>query len=343
MIVLGIETSCDETAISVVEASLTDGKPLFDIHSNIVASQIDVHKKFGGVVPNLAAREHVTNLPPVLQEALKKAKAPTIDLIAVATAPGLIPCLLTGTHFARTLSWRWGIPAIGVDHMEAHLYSPLIEKNMAPLPAIALIVSGGHTMIVRVDALGDHTVLGETVDDAAGEAFDKVARMLDLGYPGGPAISKAAEKGNPHAFQFPRPMKDSGDYRFSFSGLKTAVLYAIQDLEKNRPDPFPVNDIAASFQQAAIDVLISKTKQAATKYNAKSVWLSGGVAANTLLRASLQKTLGDTPLIVPSISLSTDNGAMIAATGALKWMLTKPASNWRTLQAATLHHLKPWI
>jgi len=314
MIILGIESSCDETAAALVKYQ--GGK--FKILSNIVSSQIEIHKKYGGVVPEIAARNHILNIIPVIDQTLTEAKIKPgqIDKIAVTTGPGLITSLLVGVETAKTLAYVWKKPIISVNHLKAHLYANWLNKQPIKFPAIALIVSGGHTELILLRKRDSRIALskiGQTLDDAAGEAFDKVAQLLNIGYPGGPIISKLALKGSPLAFKFARPMINSNDFNFSFSGLKTSVLYTVQKLKT-------INyklkaDICASFQQAAVDVLAAKTFQAAKHYNAKTVMLSGGVAANELLRKTFERSaIGDRlNFLMPSISFCTDNAAMIAA------------------------------
>jgi len=302
MLILGIETSCDDTGIALVKVSKKK-RPTFKILSNIVSSQIKVHKKYGGVVPNLAAREHLKNIKPTLKQALKQANKTIqdIDAIAVTVGPGLIPSLLVGVHFAKTLAYKYDKPIIPVNHIEAHILSVLAEKNIQ-YPAIALAVSGGHTQLVLIKKPKNYKILGETRDDAAGECFDKVAKLLKLDYPGGPEISKQAEKCKKSNIELPRPMINQKNYDFSFSGLKTAVLY------KTKKEKINVPEMAKETQQAIIDVLKSKTMKAAKEYKAKTVILAGGVAANKELRKQLKA-------LIPDFSLCTDNGAMIAIAG----------------------------
>jgi len=322
MRILGIETSCDETGISVIEATGGFTKPRFKVLSNAVSSQIKIHRPFGGVVPMLAKREHIKNLPIVLEAALREAKVESrnIDLIAVTVGPGLEPALWTGVLFAKELSKKWKRPIIGVNHLEAHLYSSLIAGKKIPLPAITLIVSGGHTILLLLKTLRSWKKIGETKDDAVGEAFDKVARMLKLPYPGGPEIQKLALQGKADAIQFPRPMMHTKDFDFSFSGLKTALFYYTRDTKK-----YKKADVAASFQQAAIDVLVHKTIRVARAYGVQSILLSGGVAANTALRESLGKTARTSGFgfFVPDFIYNTDNGAMIAVAGYLSHLFKK--------------------
>lgn len=306
MIVLGIETSCDETAVAV----LKDGKIL----SNIVASQINIHKKFGGVVPEIAARHHLSNLPIVFENAIEKAniKLEDIDLIAVTHGPGLIGALLVGISFAKGLSLRLNKPIIGVNHIIGHVYANYIAYPELRPPFLVLMVSGGHTEILLVKE-DEIKVLGKTVDDAVGEAFDKVARMLGLGYPGGPEIEKLAKSGNENKFTFPKPMLDSNNYNFSFSGLKTAVLYTLKKLGDN----IPKEDIAASFQKTVADILLSKTFKAAKDYKIDKVVFAGGVAANMYLRnkALELSEKNNIQVLIPPLQFCTDNAGMIAMAG----------------------------
>ncbi len=308
--ILSIETSCDETSIAVLKCSGGLKSPKFKVLKNIVSSQILIHRPFGGVVPNLAKREHIKNLPPIF----KKLKIKKFDYIAVTVGPGLEPALWTGINFAQELSARFKKPLIGANHMEGHLYSNWLpakkQKTAIKFPAVALIVSGGHTILLYMKAINKWENLGETLDDAAGEAFDKVARMLNLPYPGGPEIQKLAAKGNPKAIRFPRPMLNKPGYEFSFSGLKTSVLYYLRDNPNAKKE-----DVAASFQQAAIDVLVKKTIRAAQEYKAKSVLLCGGVSANALLRKELKVESEKLKVnfVVPDFEFNTDNAAMIGA------------------------------
>ncbi|MBI2062482.1 MAG: tRNA (adenosine(37)-N6)-threonylcarbamoyltransferase complex transferase subunit TsaD [Candidatus Yanofskybacteria bacterium] len=346
MLILGIETSCDETAISVIETTKNNEQGTMNIRvlSNVVSSQVKLHAKYGGVVPSLAAREHVKNIGHVFNLALKKAlktknyklktKNFPIDLIAVTRGPGLGPALLVGITFARTISWLSGKPLVGVNHLEGHIYSNwllpvseisnskfLISKQI--FPALNLIVSGGHTELVLMKNHGQYKIIGETVDDAVGEAFDKVARLLGLGYPGGPAIAARAAKFKVESeklkVKFPRPMEKSKNFNFSYSGLKTAVLYKIRELENSgiKLTDSVIDEIAHEFQKAAIDVLIQKTMRAAEKYKIKSILLSGGVSANQLLRSELQKNSAEAGIkyFQPPMEYTGDNAAMIAVAG----------------------------
>ncbi len=322
MIILGIETSCDDTSVAVVK----DGSIL----SSVVSSQIKVHAPYGGVVPNLAARAHLENIKPVLDEAMKKAGNPEIDCIAVTKGPGLIPSLLVGVNFAKALAYNWKKPIVGINHLEGHLYANLISNPEIDFPALCLIVSGGHTQLILMKDHGKYQLLGETRDDAAGEAFDKVAKLLGLGYPGGPIISKRAEKGSIDAFDLPRPMINSKDFDFSFSGLKTAVLYQVKKEEKLTQEY--INNMSASFEKAVVDVLISKTIKAAKNYKAKSIMISGGVAANKKLREEMTQKVKkelNIDLRIPDINFCTDNAAMIAIVAEYK---KKPDSERTWLQ-----------
>lgn len=343
MKILAIETSCDETAIAVLSAegeSAYGGKSgtNFSILSNQVSSQIKIHRPYGGVVPNLAKREHIKNLPILLKQALREANlllgsrygsVSKLDIIAVTRGPGLEPALWTGINFAEKLAQEYKAPLIGVNHLEGHIYSPWVRISNQPagragfqfpiskhvFPLLTLIVSGGHTELVLTEKHMRHKILGETLDDAAGEAFDKVARMLRLPYPGGPEISKLAKKGNPRAINFPRPMINSKDLNFSFSGLKTAVLYKLRDNTE-----FSRADVSASFEQAVVDVLVKKTLDAARIYKPKTIALGGGVAANDTLRDELSRKLyavGHT-LLLPEKQFTGDNAAMIAVAAYFK-------------------------
>lgn len=310
MLILGIDTSCDDTSASVVEDGIR-------IISNIISSQTEIHKKYGGIVPELASRRHIEMIWPVVDEALKTAGVEFEDLsgIAVCHGPGLIGSLLVGCSFAKAIGYARGIPLIAVNHLEGHMFSSFLEKPAPGFPFIALIVSGGHTCLYRVDGFGKYRELGRTRDDAAGEAYDKVSKLMGLGYPGGPLIDRLAKDGNPGLIDFPRAYLPE-TFDFSFSGLKTAVLnYVKEQRAKSREQS--VRDIAASFQAAVVDVLVRKTEWAIRKERIKSVTLSGGVAANSELRWRMIK-MGDEKdlsVFIPSVSLCTDNAAMIAAAG----------------------------
>jgi N6-L-threonylcarbamoyladenine synthase len=305
-VILGIETSCDETAAAVVLGGN-------DVLSSVVSSQIDIHARFGGVVPEVASRAHLESIIPVIQEAVHSAgiDPSRIDAVAATVGPGLIGALLVGVSAAKALAFVWDKPFVGVNHMEAHLYAGLLDDPTLEFPLVVLLVSGGHTMLVEMIGHGTYRLLGRTIDDAAGEAYDKVARYLDLGYPGGPAIDAAAELGNPEAINFPRAMMHDG-LNFSFSGLKTSVINYV----RKNPDVSNI-DVAASFQAAVVDVLVAKTIMAAQQVGAVGVVLGGGVAANSRLRAQLQSQgqLNGFRVAVPSRAMCTDNAAMIAAAG----------------------------
>lgn len=317
MLILGIETSCDETSAAILEKS--DDK-IF-LRSNIVATSLAMHTKTGGIIPENAAREQIKYILPVIKEALEKAeiKLANIDAIAVTYGPGLIGSLLVGVETARTLAMVLDKPLIPVNHMLGHIYANWIEHTNIAFPALALIVSGGHTDLIHIEAHGKYNVLGGTRDDAAGEAFDKTARLLGLSYPGGPLIEERAKLGDSKRFDFPRPLVGSGDYDFSFSGLKTAVLREVKNLTANNQplNTKDINDICAGLQKAISSVLIKKTLKAAAEVNAKSILLSGGVAANQTLKKTFEQMTHDqlptTKIFVPAKNLCTDNGAMIAA------------------------------
>lgn len=303
MKILGIETSCDETAAAVVQ----DGQFIL---SNVIASQVDIHARYGGIVPEVASRQHLLAVIPIIQQALDQAHASwkDIDAIAVTNGPGLAGSLLVGVNIAKAVAMAKGLKLIGVNHLEGHIYANWLDSNIPKFPALCLIVSGGHTDLFLMRRHGEYEPVGRTRDDAAGEAFDKVSRILNLGYPGGPAIEKAAEKGDSSRYHLPRAwIKDSDD--FSFSGLKTAVLHVAE--EQCAPSYF---DIAASFQAAVADVLVTKTVSAAKRLGALNIILCGGVAANRLLRLMMEKR-SPIPVLIPRPILCTDNAAMIASCG----------------------------
>ncbi|MBX3177848.1 MAG: tRNA (adenosine(37)-N6)-threonylcarbamoyltransferase complex transferase subunit TsaD [Candidatus Hydrogenedentes bacterium] len=302
-IVLGFESSCDETGVAVVK----DGRRVL---ANEIASQIDIHKVFGGVVPEIASRQHTRVISQLTRQALDAAATPVeaIDAIAATQGPGLMGSLLVGLSFAKALAFSWNKPFVPVHHIEGHLFSAFLGERAPEFPFLALIVSGGHTQIVQCDRPHHYEILGATRDDAVGESFDKVARLLDLPYPGGPSIQDAAKNGDPAAYDFPRSMRSKGNLEFSYSGLKTAVLYAL----KEGGDGINIADVAASFQAAAIDILIIKTRQAIAQTGAKRLVIAGGVAANRLLRERAQSGLG-IEVFLPPFEYCIDNGAMIAA------------------------------
>jgi len=315
--ILGIESSCDETACAVIE----NGRALI---ASTVASQMEMHARYGGVYPEVASRQHVLSIIPVVEQTLEKASLTLkdVDAIAVTRGPGLAGSLVVGMNMAKGLALGTGLPIIGVNHLEGHIYSSWIYNkvddipNEPQFPLIALLVSGGHT---EINLMTDHLTyerLGSTLDDAAGEAFDKVARLLGLSYPGGPAVQKAAEGGDPNRFNFPRAKLDN-PYDFSFSGLKTAVLYEVNDLKKES-DVLPVADLAASFQTTVVSTLFDQTMQAAREYNAAEIVVAGGVSANRELR-SVFETQTEFKVNIPAFSLCTDNAAMIAAAGYYRY------------------------
>ncbi len=304
-LILGIETSCDETAAAVVG----DGS---NVLSSVVSSQIDLHARFGGVVPEVASRAHVQVITPVVAQALLEAgvEAREISAVAATHGPGLVGSLLVGVSAAKTLALVWDLPFVAVNHLEAHLYASFVEEPELEMPLVTLLVSGGHTLLVLMTDHGEYEILGQTLDDAAGEAYDKVARHLGLGYPGGPILDQLAMEGNA-SIDFPRPVLDDG-YRFSFSGLKTAVINHV----RRHPDT-PNEDIAASFQEAVVDVLVTKARRAARDKQAKGLVIGGGVAANSRLREAMLDACVEDGLraFLPSRSMCTDNAAMVAAVG----------------------------
>jgi N6-L-threonylcarbamoyladenine synthase len=329
MYILGIESSCDETAASIIKADLKTGKIL--VLSNVISSQIEIHKKYGGVVPEVAAREHVLNVLPVINESFETAKITPkkIDLIAVTKGPGLVTSLITGLETVRTLSYVWQKPVIEINHIEGHIYSNFISpETKIKFPALILTVSGGHTNLVTMDKNYKIKIIGETLDDAAGEAYDKGAKMMNLGYPGGPIISQYANNYK-NSFdpghivktdiELPRPMLNSANSNFSFSGLKTALLYQLQ---KDKNWSKRTNEYCYAYQQAIIDILISKTIKAAKKINAQTIMLSGGVSANQELREGMAEAVKanfpKVAFVVPPRIYTTDNATMIAAAAVFK-------------------------
>ncbi|HVB50452.1 MAG TPA: tRNA (adenosine(37)-N6)-threonylcarbamoyltransferase complex transferase subunit TsaD [Acidimicrobiales bacterium] len=317
-LVLGIETSCDETAAAVVDGHL-------HVLSSVVESSIDVHRAFGGVVPELAGRAHVAIIGSVVRRALEEAgldvESPSLDGVAVTSGPGLIGSLLVGLSTAKALALAWDIPFVGVNHLEGHLFAPLLESSDLEWPLMTLLVSGGHSLIVLQRGPGVHEVLGETIDDAAGEAYDKVARWLGLGYPGGPEIDALAKEGNAAAMKLPVSMIGD-DFDFSFSGLKTAVVRAT---EKHRE--IGLADVAASFQRALVEQLLRKLRQALERYEVKGVALAGGVAANSALRRGVSELATEFGLVahLPTMAMCTDNAAMIAAAGLHRLQASGPS------------------
>ncbi|MDD5626908.1 MAG: tRNA (adenosine(37)-N6)-threonylcarbamoyltransferase complex transferase subunit TsaD [Patescibacteria group bacterium] len=330
MLILGIETSCDETAAAVFQ----DGCRIL---SNVVSSQIKLHTPYGGVVPEIASRAHMENIIPVIQKALEEAKVEgkDLDAIAVTTGPGLITSLMIGVDTAKTLAYAWEKPILGVNHIEGHIYSVKLKAQSSKLksiklPAMCLTVSGGHTMLVLIKEWGNYEVIGETIDDSCGEAFDKVAKLLGLGYPGGPIIEKLARGGGRQAFSFPRPILNQGNFNFSFSGLKTAVLYQARRIKKM--DKKVVQDICASFQEAAFEVLVIKTLRAARKFKVSTIILAGGVAANQALQNFFKKSLSVNDYKLLITDFPTDNAAMIAG-AAYPRVLKEDYDDWHSLQA----------
>lgn len=312
MRILGIETSCDETGIAVFDSDA-------GIIANLLHTQTDIHSAYGGVVPELASRDHILRIIPMIQSVMEKAglTSAAINGIAYTSGPGLIGALLTGAAVGRSLAYAWGVPAVGIHHMEAHLLAPMLEAEAPDYPFLALLVSGGHTQIIQVDAPGQYRLLGESVDDAVGEAFDKTAKMLGLGYPGGAALSELAESGNPSRFSFPRPMTDRPGLDFSFSGLKTASVNA---LKQAGMDDQTRADIARAFVDAAVETLVIKCRRALQQTNIRTLVAAGGVSANKQLRKALavMATEMGGRVFYPRPEFCTDNGAMIAYAGYLR-------------------------
>jgi len=312
MRVLGIESSCDETGVA-----------LFDTEQGLLAhalhSQIDLHAAYGGVVPELASRDHVRKALPLVSAVLDEAgtKASDINGVAYTAGPGLVGALLVGASIGRSLAWSWGVPAIGIHHMEGHLLAPMLERPAPRFPFIALLVSGGHSMLVQVDGIGVYRILGDTLDDAVGEAFDKTAKLLGLGYPGGPALAKLAEQGDPARFRFPRPMTDRPGLDFSFSGLKT---FALTTRQESGDDPQTGADIARAFQDAVVETMVIKCRRALQQTGVGRLVVAGGVGANRALRAGLRDMVAGlgAELFYPRLEFCTDNGAMIAYAGACR-------------------------
>ncbi|RLD14401.1 tRNA (adenosine(37)-N6)-threonylcarbamoyltransferase complex transferase subunit TsaD [candidate division KSB1 bacterium] len=334
MIVLGIETSCDETAAAVIEEN--------KVLSSIISSQ-EVHAQFGGVVPELASRAHIRLIVPIVEQALKKANKSLeeIDGFTVTYGPGLVGALLVGLNFVKGLVTATGKPYVGVNHIEGHIYGNILSQPEVEFPIIFLIVSGGHTQIVLMEDHLKYRIIGKTRDDAVGEAFDKGAKLLGLGYPGGPMIDKLAQKGNPDFVKFPRAMLKKTPFDFSYSGLKTALLVYLKSISEQEKEKH-LNDICASYQKAAVEVLVKKTLLAAREFNAKRIALAGGVAANSLLRTWLQEECDKNglKLYLPELKYCTDNAAMIARAGLeyLKHGITSPL----TLNAYPALKLKEW-
>lgn len=333
MKILAIESSCDDTSVALLEVTDTGAVVI----AEKTASQIEIHKKYGGVVPEVAGRMHAENILPVVEEVMKDNDKP--DAIAVTSGPGLITGLLVGVEVAKSLSYIWGVPLIGMNHIEGHVHSVLLPEpgsteaipfSTIQFPALALIASGGHTSLILMKDFGEYELVGNTRDDAAGEAFDKVAKMLDLPYPGGPKISKLAETGNIKAISFPRPMMKDDNFDFSFAGLKTAALYWLRDNDLD--GDVSINDFCASFEQAIVDVLVAKTIRAQKEFNAKTVILAGGVSANTKLRQTLEESIDDVPLLLPPRSYCMDNAAMIGV-AAYHHAKKEQFVNWKEIEA----------
>ncbi len=314
MIVLGIETSCDETGAAIYHAER-------GLLGHRLHSQIKIHAEYGGVVPELASRDHIRKLIPLIRQACADAGIDTSKLtgIAYTSGPGLIGALLAGASVARSLAWSLKIPAVGVHHMEGHLLAPLLEPNPPVFPFLALLVSGGHTQLVHVEAIGRYEILGESVDDAAGEAFDKTAKMLELGYPGGPRIAELASQGDAHRFNFPRPMTDRPGLDFSFSGLKTHTIVTLQSTQRTAQDRA---DVAAGFQEAVVDTLLIKTRRALQQTGLQRLVVAGGVSANQLMREKLKimTSKEGCQIYFPRLEFCGDNGAMIAYAGCQRLM-----------------------
>jgi N6-L-threonylcarbamoyladenine synthase len=310
MNVLGLETSCDETGVAIFD-------PERGLLGQALHSQIDLHKVYGGVVPEIASRDHIRRLLPLIRNVLEDAGIERPDAIAYTAGPGLVGALMVGSGLANGLGLAWNCPVIPIHHMEGHLLAPMLEDDSPGYPFLALLVSGGHTMLVSVTGLGLYEVLGSTLDDAVGEAFDKTAKLLELDYPGGPALARLAEDGNPKAYPFPRPMLKNPGLDFSFSGLKTAVMLQVRKSTEDGNIDRVRSDIAASFQHAAVDTLITRALQAAKKTNLERIVVAGGVGANTLLREELARRF-DGQVYYPRLEFCTDNGAMIAIAGALR-------------------------
>lgn len=351
MRILAIESSCDDTSVSLLEASEAG----FVIIAEKTASQIDIHKKYGGVVPEIAARAHAEYMVPLIEEILEHHEKP--DCIAVTSGPGLMTALLVGQEAARTLSYLWNIPLVRVNHIEGHIHSVEAHSQNTPqkrieYPALCLIVSGGHTELIVMKSPGNYEKIGKTVDDAAGECFDKVAKLLGFDYPGGPKISKFALEGNTQAISFPRPLLKENNFDFSFSGLKTAALYWLRDNTLSALNTNGINlpagisgvastsptihDFCASLEQAIVDVLVTKTIRAAKQYNPKTILLGGGVSANKKLRESLEQAIKqefpETQFLIPELQYAMDNATMIAVAGYYK-ALKKEFTSWQDIKA----------
>jgi len=334
MKIFAIETSCDETSFALLNVTQRG----FDLQQHIIASQAAIHSQYGGVVPEVAARKHLEVLLPLLDKSIGLKAVKAADLFAVTAGPGLITSLMVGTETAKALAYACKKPLLGINHLEAHIYAnwltypELFKEDKKIFPSLALIVSGGHTEMVLMTGHGKYQLVGQTLDDAAGEAFDKVAKILGLGYPGGPIVAKLAEQGNPQAINFPRPMMDKKNFDFSFAGLKTAVLYYVQKQKKISQQQKA--DICASFQAAVIDVLTTKLARAAQQYGVKSLMVVGGVSANKELRAASVRTGRDlsVPIFVPKLEFTGDNAAMIAVAAYYHRRDKGQKDNWQRLR-----------
>jgi N6-L-threonylcarbamoyladenine synthase len=331
-ITLGIETSCDETGVALFSAE----KGLI---AHALHSQIDLHAVYGGVVPEIASRDHVRMLLPLIQKVMGEAGIERPDAIAYTAGPGLVGALMVGSGLANGLALAWNCPIIAVHHMEGHLLAPMLEDEPPEYPFLALLVSGGHTMLIAVRQLGDYQILGTTLDDAAGEAFDKTAKLLGLGYPGGPLLAALAEEGNDKAYAFPRPMLNKPNLDFSFSGLKTAVMLQVRKAEACQKLDLHRADIAASFQRAAVDTLVGKSLKAAESEGLKRIVVAGGVGANRLLRSEMAERFSG-EVFYPRFEFCTDNGAMIAVAGALRLAEADEAQEIRAQARWSLDTLK---
>ena len=333
MITLGIETSCDETGVAVYCSDR--GLLAHELHS-----QVDLHAVYGGVVPEIAARDHLRRLLPLVRQVLESASIERPDLIAYTAGPGLVGALMVGGGVANGLGLAWGCPVVPVHHMEGHLLAPVLEDASPEFPFLALLVSGGHTMLIEVAGLGDYALLGTTLDDAVGEAFDKTAKMLGLGYPGGPALAKLAEHGNDEAVDLPRPMVNKPGVDFSFSGLKTAVMLEVRKAEAAGEFEARRADLAASFQRAAVDTLVIRSVQAARNQGLRRIVVAGGVGANRRLRSEMSQRF-DGDVHYPRMEFCTDNGAMIAVAGALRAAQASSANEIRAQARWPLDSLVP--
>lgn len=339
MRVLGIETSCDDTGVAVYDSAQ-------GLLAHALYSQIKTHQEYGGVVPELAARDHIRKVIPLVDVVLREAgvESATLDGVAYTCGPGLAGALLAGSAVAKGLAFGWGIPAVGVHHMEGHLLAPMLEDDAPALPFVALLVSGGHTLLAEVRGIGEYRILGQTLDDAVGEAFDKTAKLLGLGYPGGPALAKYAAAGDPARFQFPRPMLDRPGLDFSYSGLKTAALTTVKSLAAIAPlTEQDKADVAVAFQLAAVEALVVKCKRALQQTGIKRLVVAGGVGANVHLREQLTAMAGAqaSKLYYPRIEFCTDNGAMIAYAGAKRLHQADASHAFKVRPRWSLEELQP--